>query len=108
MDCASARKTVSAYLDRVVSREEASVLERHLNNCDKCALETESYSRIREKLRSLSAPVAPPDLTTRLRVVGSKVRMERGANAWQRWRGRAALCMRDVMRPVALPAVGGL
>ncbi len=110
MECATVRQRVSAYLDDAVSAEEARLLKRHLNTCRECALETEQYFGLREKLRSLPRRVPPADLTTRLRVVASKVRMESfgGASRWKRWRDRVELSLHDLMRPLALPAVGGL
>jgi len=86
------------------------MLKRHLSGCRECALESERYSQVREKLRSLPQRTPPADLTTRLRVVASKVRMESfgGAGPWRRWRDRVELSLRNLMRPLALPAVGGL
>jgi len=85
-------------------------MERHLNTCQECALETERYFGLRDKLRSLPRPVPPPDLTTRLRVIASKVRLEAagGVSRWDRWRDRVELSLHHLMRPLALPAVGGL
>jgi hypothetical protein len=50
----------------------------------------------------------PAELTTRLRVAASKVRMESLVSPWSRWRDRMELSLRNLMRPLALPAVGGL
>jgi putative zinc finger protein len=110
MDCRSVKQRVSAYVDDAVSSEERRVLRRHLNSCRDCTLESERYSQVRDKLQSLPKLTPPADLTTRLRVVASKVRMERfgGASPWSRWRDRMELSLRNLMRPLALPAVGGL
>ena len=108
MECGSIKQQVSAYLDDAVSAEEGRLFERHLNSCQECTLEAERFSRMREKLRSLPHRVPPPDLTTRLRVVASKVKAEAGASPWSRWLGRLEVSLHDLMRPLALPAVGGL
>jgi Putative zinc-finger len=110
MECWSVKQRVSAYLDDAVSAEEGRLLERHLNTCRECTLETERYFGLREKLRSLPRPLAPPELTTRLRVVASRIRMESagGICRWKRWRDRVELSLHHLMRPLALPAVGGL
>jgi Putative zinc-finger len=110
MDCSSVKERVSDYLDDVVSADERRMLERHLKGCQDCALESERYSQLRLKLRSLPKRVPPQELTTRLRVVASKVRVESfgGASPWSRWRDRVELTLRNLMRPLALPAVGGL
>ncbi|HTW63760.1 MAG TPA: zf-HC2 domain-containing protein [Bryobacteraceae bacterium] len=108
MKCSSVKRRVSAYLDDAVSAEEGRLLARHLSTCRECTLETEHYARIREKLRTLPRRPPPPDLTTRLRVVASKVRAEAGASPWRRWLDRRELSLHDLMRPLALPAAGGL
>jgi hypothetical protein len=110
MECASVKQRVSAYLDGVVSAEERRTLKRHLNGCRECALASERHLQLRSKLRSLPKRMPPADLTTRLLVVASKVRMESfgGAGPWSRWRDRVELSLRNLMRPLALPAVGGL
>jgi hypothetical protein len=110
MECWTVRQRVSAYVDDAVSAEEGRLLERHLNTCQECALETQRYFGVREKLRSLPRLLPPPDLTTRLRVIASKVRMESvgGPSRWNRWWDRLELSLHHLMRPLALPAVGGL
>jgi hypothetical protein len=110
MECWSVRQRVSAYLDDAVSAEESRSLKRHLNTCRECTVEAERYSVMRDKLRSLPRPLAPPELTTRLRVVASKIRTESdgGASRWNRWLNRLELSLHHLMRPLALPAVGGL
>lgn len=95
-------------MDEAVSVEERRVLKRHLNGCRQCALEYERYSELRQELRSLPKRMPPRDLTIRLRVVASKVRMESLGSPWSRWRDRVELSLRNLMRPLALPAVGGL
>jgi len=110
MNCLSVKRKVSAYLDDAVSAEEGRLLERHLNTCRDCRVETERYFGLREKLRSLPRLLPPPELTTRLRVVASKIRTESagGATQWNRWLNRLELSLHHLMRPLALPAVGGL
>jgi hypothetical protein len=110
MECWSVKQRVSAYLDGAVPAEERILLKSHLNACRECALESERYAQVREKLRSLPKLTPPADLTTRLRVVASKVRSESfgGASPWRRGRDRVELFLYNLMRPLALPAVGGL
>ncbi len=108
MECSTVKQRVSAYLDGAMPAEERRALIRHLNGCRECSLESKRYSELREKLRSLPQRTPPVDLTTRLRVVASKVRMESFGSPWSRWRDRMELSLRNLMRPLALPAVGGL
>ena len=106
----SLKQKVSALLDGAVSAGDRPMLKGRLSDCRECSLESARYSQLREKLRSLPKRMPPADLTTRLRVVASKVRMESfgGASPWSRWRDRVELSLRNLMRPLALPAVGGL
>lgn len=110
MECGSVRKRISAYLDDAMPAAERSLLKRHLNACRDCAIDLAGYSQLRERLRSLPKAAPPADLTTRLLVVASKVRLESfgGATRWSRWWDRMELSLRNLMRPLALPAVGGL
>lgn len=110
MECLIVKRKLSAFLDRAISSAERRVIQQHLNGCGACALEAERYSNLRAQLRSLPKYVPPVDLTTRLRVVASKVRMDSfgGASPWTRWCDRLELFLRNLMRPLALPAVGGL
>jgi hypothetical protein len=109
MDCGIVRQRVSAYLDGAVPAEERDMLRRHFGHCRECALESERYEQVRETLRSLPRLDPPAELTTRLRVAASKARMESfGGTRWSRLRDRVDLMLSNLMRPLALPAVGGL
>lgn len=81
-----------------------------MSDCGACARESERHQRIREALRSLPQRTPPPDLTLRLRVAASKARLESSgaATPWSRWRDRFQLSLKNLMRPLALPLVGGL
>jgi hypothetical protein len=110
MECFAVRRLASAYLDDAISGEERSAVIRHLSSCRECALESKKYSDLRQALRSLPRRTPPPDLAVRLRVAASKVRAESatGAGRWGHWRDYLQLTLRNLMRPVALPAIGGL
>jgi hypothetical protein len=110
MECKSAIQRLPLYLDDALASEERSLLKRHLSACRRCALESERYAGLRQSLRSLPPRIPPADLTTRLRVVASQVRKESfgGATPWRRWLDRVELSLRHLMRPLALPAFGGL
>src|SRR5581483_308827 len=109
MTCGSVKQRVSAYLDGVLPDQERQLLRNHMAQCRECALESEQYQRVREALRSLPAVAPPADLTTRLRVTASKARMQSfGSTRWSRLRDRVDLVLSNLMRPLAVPAVGGL
>jgi hypothetical protein len=109
MECWTVKRKVSAYLDNAIPEDESREIRQHLWECQVCTQESERYQRIREALRSLPKRVPPPDLTMRLRVAASRAKAESaGPGIWMRWRNRAQLTLASLMRPVALPLVGGL
>jgi len=110
MDCRSAKRRLSANLDNVVSEKERRELRQHLKVCRGCALESQRLERLRGAMLSLPPRISPPDLRFRLRIAASKARLEAmgGPSRWsQRW-DRIELTLKHLMRPLALPAVGGL
>src|SRR5277367_5735403 len=108
MECRSAKRKVSAYLDNAMSERERRELRLHLCACRVCALESQRQQRVRNTLRSLPQRNSPPDLMFRLRVVASKARMETRTSRWRHRLDRLELSLKHLMRPLALPAVGGL
>src|ERR1051326_7308984 len=73
----------------------------------------ESGEDISRLLSGLPRRIPPPGLTTSLRVIASRERQRnlsrRGfCDALTAWRDRMRLAANNVMRPVALPAAGGI
>jgi hypothetical protein len=93
-----------------MSEKERRELRQHLNACRACALESQRQQRVRSTLQSLPRRNSPPDLLFRLRVVASKARMDATGKTsrWSRRWDRLELSLKHLMRPLALPAVGGL
>ena len=92
-----------------MAASERQAVRNHLNTCRACALESAEQQRLRCTVRSLPRRIPPADLTLRLRVIASKARAEiQGPDRWTRLRNRLSLGLENLMRPMALPAVGGL
>lgn len=109
MKCWNARSRISAYLDNAMPVAERQAMRQHLNACRECALESKQQQRLSQAVRSLPRRIPPSDLTLRLCVAASKVRAEvRGPGRWPRFRDRLSLALDNLMRPLALPAAGGL
>src|SRR5579864_7194847 len=109
MTCWTARGRISAYVDNNLPANERQALREHLRACRDCALESREQLRLRQIVRSLPGRIAPADLTLRLRVAASRARVEvRGPGRWPRFRDRLLLTLDNLMRPLALPAAGGL
>ena len=87
--------------------EERHRIRQHLSACRDCARESSGHQRMREVVHSLPRRTPPPDLTLRLRVAASKARAQQGPGRWSKIRDRFELALSHLMRPLALPAVGG-
>lgn len=88
-------------------------MDLHLAGCRDCLRYEKDLCGLHSALRELPRISVPKELTGRLRVAASyEVARHRGnadfsTAAW-RWWTRVRLTMRDLMRPLAVPAAGGL
>src|SRR5260370_1069836 len=110
MECLKVKQRIPVYLDNALLDEERREMRQHMNDCGACARESERFQRIREAVRSLPKRTPPPELVLRLRVVASKARALSAiaATPWCRWRSRFNFGLTHLMRPVALPVLGGV
>ncbi len=111
MICSSARRRSADYVDGRLRDGERSRVTAHLLECESCWGEFEQLRSVRSALRSLPQPVAPANLRTALRVKASQERQSvlqthgsRWARIWNRWKFR----FDEMMRPVTIPATGGI
>ena len=111
MMCWSARRRMVDYVDGRLRASERSRVAAHLRNCASCSVNFEQNHAVRSALGSLPRRVAPPILTTVLRVRASQERQAllgtRGSRLqqfWDMWKMR----LDDLMRPLTIPATGGL
>jgi hypothetical protein len=101
MTCDLVRQSLGAYVQHRLSGRELSAVRGHLLSCEECHQEYEYQERLSSPLRELAAAVPPPTLATSIRLqLFSKARL----SLWDRWQVRLS----NLMRPVALPAAGGL
>jgi hypothetical protein len=63
---------------------------------------------VRSTLRDLGEPVAPAHLRTELLVIGSRVREAASTSRMERLWNRWELRLNEIMRPLTIPATGGL
>ena len=112
MSCQFTQESLSRYLDNRLPEPERSSVFLHLAACGECATRHEQMVELHENLRSLPIALAPARLATDLRVLASKelVRNRRRSSIsalMQSWRDAARLLIDNLMRPLALPFVGG-
>jgi len=103
---------MSRYLDNRLEEQERKGVEVHLAACGECATRHERMEELRRNLRSLPIVRAPRKLATELQVLASRELVRRRSTSsvaarMQFWAERARLLMDNLMRPLALPAVGG-
>lgn len=113
MDCVKLKSVVTDYLDRVAPESERRILARHAAECRDCAAALAQHEQTRQALRRLPPVKAPGVLDARLRVLASRERKRTlaridFATRLEGWRDNFRLCLRNMMRPVALPAAGGI
>jgi len=99
MTCMLARPKLAAYADDQLRPAESAAVRDHLVACEECHQEYEYQARLGSPLRELPAVEPPAELALAIRL-----RLSDRTTPWQRWQVRLA----NLMRPVALPAAGGL
>jgi Putative zinc-finger len=111
LTCINAQRQSTTYIDGRLRGLRRARVAAHLKVCDACAGFFEQVSYNRDLLRSTPAPKAPERLTATLQVLASREReliLTSGGSPFKalvdQWRFR----LRDLMRPFALPATGGL
>lgn len=105
MTCREVGRHLPGYLDGAMSAQRHAVVHAHLTDCSACRADLEAYSRLGRALAE-SAPIAPPaDLATRIRVQASRVQSQ---SASQRFWVRISVFFDNILRPLAVPATGGL
>jgi len=113
MNCRTVQGSLSTSLDRRLPESERRAMDLHLASCRECVRYGRELTGLQSSLKDLPRFSAPDELTGRLRVAASyEVARHQGnadfsTAAW-RWWTRARLAVRDMMRPLAVPAAGGL
>jgi Putative zinc-finger len=110
MKCWTVRRRFSAYLDNSLPEKEGLALRAHLRDCGACSRRSDGYRLSRRALRSLPQRTPPMTLTTQLRIDASRelAQKAREGSRFLAWAGRLKLTLDNLMKPLALPAAGGL
>jgi hypothetical protein len=113
MNCKNVRRLVSLFREEEMPSRERQIVAAHLPACEDCDLYTRDLRGVQDSLRRAPRMAVPESLTSRLMISASYDRERRqGAgefsSPWQRWLTRARLSTQDLMKPLALPAAGGL
>jgi anti-sigma factor RsiW len=111
MTCWSVQRRSTDYVDGRLRKGELSRVEAHVAECRECAQHVHEIHDIRATLHQLRPVKAPSELRLRLQVEASRERkalMEtdgsRFLRLWNYWTFR----LDELMRPITIPATGGL
>jgi anti-sigma factor RsiW len=110
MKCTTVRCKLAAYLDDAVESaahaSERNQLRAHLDGCTACREELQRYRKLAMLLSRSPRATPPSDLAIRIKVAAAQA--QQAPTGWQRVRRRVELLLDNVLRPVTLPATGGI
>ena len=101
LDCSSAQKLMSPFIDSMVSSAETEQLELHVELCQPCRRQLQSYKSMRSLLARIEKPSVPDDMVLETRV---RLSRERNKNVLVRLENR----LNYVFRPLVVPAFFGV
>jgi hypothetical protein len=111
INCHEVKRSSAGYIDGRLRFDERSGVAEHLTTCESCSSYFDQVVLIRTTMGQMSHPAVPAQLQTELKVIASRERAEvlrtRGSRVrvvWERWK----FSLNELMRPLALPATGGL
>lgn len=111
MTCFSAKRKSTAYLDGRLRNRETLRVTDHLSKCDPCASYFDQIGSLRSGLQNLAPPAVPVALGTKLRVIASRERhtlLETRGSRLRYWWTKWTFRLDQLMRPLTIPATGGL
>ena len=113
MECQQVKETLSAFQDGCVIESEQRAVAAHVRKCRDCAAHLDQLSAVRRSLRAMPRRPMPANLTLSLRAMASREsslrRRYAGFSGWVKQQAdHLSLFSNNLMRPIALPAAGGL
>lgn len=111
MTCWSVKRRSTEYVDGRLRDSERSRIQAHLAECAECEVRVNELGSVRSALGKLPVSTAPAALRTKLQIAASRERQSlletngsRLRRAWNNWKFR----IDQMMRPLTIPATGGL
>lgn len=111
MNCWSVKRQTTDYVDGRLRSVERAKIEAHLLKCDTCDERVGQIRTVRSSLNNLAQPLTPSSLRTRLRVAASQERktvLEANGSRWRRTWNNWKFRVDQFMRPMTIPATGGV
>src|SRR5215469_5633396 len=101
LDCSSAQKLMSPFIDSMASSAEAEQLELHVELCQACRRQLQSYKSMRSLLAGMEKPGVPEDTVLETRV---RLSQARNKNVFLRLENRLGY----LLKPLVAPAFFGV
>ena len=113
MSCENVQERISLMLDRQLEADERGNVLAHLESCRQCEAYLDSIQSMRAGLRRMAVAEAPAALSSKLRVMASHERARQLthkdlSSLCKHWTTRIRLAFDNMMRPFAVPALGGV
>jgi hypothetical protein len=113
MSCENVQERISLLLDRQLEADERGNVLAHLETCRQCETHLESIQSMRAGLRRMATADAPAALSSKLRVLASHERARQLthknlSSRCKHYAARVRLAFDNMMRPFAVPALGGV
>ena len=113
MKCATVRKNLAGYLDDALIGEERvrerAVISKHLDACSGCREELQRFRKLGVLLSRVPKSVPPVDLAIRIKVAAAQAQHSQDwASRFRQFREHAQIVLENVLRPLTVPATGGL
>jgi hypothetical protein len=106
MNCSEARRSLPGYWDDAIGTSDRMNLRTHLISCAECRQDLEQYRVLSTQLARIERVSPPANLALRIRV-----RASQNQSVWTALRGvwsRALLISQNMLKPLAVPATGGV
>lgn len=113
MKCNKVRTKLAGYLDDAVTGaacvEERVQIREHLEGCAVCREELQRFRKLAVLLSRVPKEAPPSDLAVRIKVAAAQAQESQGwTGRLGRVRNRAEILLDNVLRPLTLPATGGI
>jgi hypothetical protein len=112
MKCNTVRTKLAGYLDDAITSStlaaERVQIGEHLNGCTHCRAELETFRKLSVLLSRMPKNIPPADLAVRIKVAAQSQPSQDWSSRWHKVRDRAEIILDHVLRPLTVPATGGV
>jgi anti-sigma factor RsiW len=113
MKCTRVRKNLAGYLDDALIGggrvKERAAIREHLEQCGGCREELQRFRKLAVLLSRVPKNVPPADLAVRIKVAAAQAQQSQDwASRFRQSREHAGIILDNVLRPLTVPATGGL